>query len=91
MEDWRDEPRVGRKGQINRREYVALREVLAEAMAAAGIGQRELSKKLGKPHVYIHRILNGRRTLEFAELLDICNSIGLNAAEAVNEALRRAK
>ena len=46
-------------------------------MAERGIGQRELSRLLEKPPVYMNRVLQGKRTLEFAEILDICTAIGV--------------
>jgi len=46
-------------------------------MAERGIGQRELSRLLEKPPVYMNRVLQGRRTLEFAEILDICEAMGV--------------
>lgn len=82
--------REGRRSQIDRPEYQALRKALGDALAESRIGQRELSRKLGKPEVYINRILQGRRTVEFAELLEICEGIGANPIEIFTHAIEGA-
>lgn len=87
-----DNPREGhqgRLGKIDRPEYVALREVLAEAMDRERISQRQLSAKLGRPHVYINRIMAGRKSIEWADLVDICAAIPADVGEVVVEAMRR--
>ncbi len=83
--------REGRRTQIDRAEYQALREAIEAAMVRSGIGQRELSRKLNKPFVYINRILNARRTLEFAEFLDICDAIGVDPLEVFATAIRTSR
>jgi len=84
-------PRDGRRTQINRPEYLALRDALQAALDSSGVGQRELSRKLNKPFVYMNRILQGRRTLEFAEFLDICEALGVDPIEVFTEAMQSAK
>lgn len=82
-------PRQGRWSSIHRPEYEALREVLSEAVVASGISQREVSRKLGKPPTHINRVLKARRTLEWSELLDLCEALGVNVLDVVTEAMRR--
>lgn len=79
----------GRLGKIDRPEYVGLRTALADAMTKRGISQRQLSEQLGKPHVFVNRILQGRRSIEWSELIDICDCIGVSVREIVDSALER--
>jgi len=83
--------REGRRKNIDLPEYEALREALASAMLQSGVGQRELSAKLGKPFVYINRVLNAKRTLEFAEILEICGALNIDPLEIFTAAIRNAK
>lgn len=60
-------------------------------MGRTGIGQRELSRKLGKPFVYVNRILQARRSIEFVELLNICEAIGADPVEVFTTAIQASK
>ena len=84
------EGRNGRRSHIHSPEYDALRKALAEGMQAKGIGQRELSRKLGKPSVYVNRILGARRTIEFGEFIELCDGIGIDPANILEAAMRDA-
>lgn len=87
----KEAPREGRRTAIHRPEYDALREVLSEAISRAGVSQRALSAKLGKPPTHVNRVLSARRTLEWSELLDLCAAVDTDVAEVVAEAIRRSK
>jgi hypothetical protein len=84
-------PRNGRLESINRPEYESLRFELSRCFTSAGISQRSVSLKLGKGEEWVNRILVGRRTVEWSELLDICNAIGADPEQVIIDALRGAK
>lgn len=81
----------GRLAHVGRPEYEALRAVLTEAMGREGIGQRELARRMDRPEVIVNRILKLRRSIDFADLLDMCDAIGISPVNVVAEALRRAR
>jgi transcriptional regulator with XRE-family HTH domain len=58
-------------------------------MKEASIGQRELARELGQTFAYMYKILSGQRTVEFTELVDIAEAIGLDPSALVAEACRR--
>lgn len=60
-------------------------------MAQSGVGQRELSRRLNKSFVYINRVLQARRTLEFAEILEICEALEVDPIEIFTAAIQNSK
>jgi transcriptional regulator with XRE-family HTH domain len=65
-----------------------LRAAIAEAMEAAGITQRELSKKLGMPSSFINKVMKGTRPLEITELIDVARALGVEPGQLFGEAFR---
>jgi transcriptional regulator with XRE-family HTH domain len=56
-------------------------EILAESRVSSGFSQRELSKKLGRPHNYLYLVERGDRPLNVCEFIEIAHLLGANPAE----------
>lgn len=82
------QPREGRRTTINRPEYDSLRAVLRACVQASGLSQREVSLGLGRGEEYLNRILVGRRTLEWIELIELCRAIGVEPLDVLTRALK---
>ncbi|WP_347331655.1 helix-turn-helix domain-containing protein [Marinimicrobium locisalis] len=66
------------------------RQVLRELLKAlrkerAGLTQVELSKALGRPQSYVSKYETGERRLDYVEVAEICQAIGVPVGE-FNEA-----
>lgn len=56
-----------------------LRELLKELRKEkAGLTQTELSEMLGCPQSYVSKYENGERRLDYVEVRDICNALGVS-------------
>ncbi len=56
-----------------------LRKLLKELRAEeAGLTQTELSKALEKPQSYISKYENGERKLDYVEIREICQALGIS-------------
>ena len=62
-----------------------LREYLKEARLAAGMRQIDLAERLGKPQSFVAKVENGERKLDFIEVLDVCDAIGLDPCVMTKE------
>lgn len=51
-------------------------DALAEIREAAGISQRELSKKLKRPHSFVYLVEKGNRMLNSCEFIEFCLAVG---------------
>lgn len=47
----------------------------------AGLTQKSLSDKLGKPQSYVSKYENGERKLDYVEIYNICREIGVSMSE----------
>lgn len=56
-------------------------------MEAAGITQRELSKKLGMPSSFMNKVMKGTRPLEVTELIDVARALGVGPADLIQKSL----
>jgi lambda repressor-like predicted transcriptional regulator len=83
-------PRDGRSQSLNRPEYEALRAELLANIKSYGASQRSISLKLGHGEEWLNRILVGRKTVEWSELLDICKAIGVDPVSLQVAVLQRA-
>jgi len=63
---------------IHSPEYVRFRELLVEARNAAGLTQRALAEKLGKPRSYVSKVETGERRLDVVEYLDYVGALGVD-------------
>lgn len=63
--------------------YRQLVAAVVEARKAAGLTQRDLATKLGRPQNYVGRVETEQRRLDFIELLHWLAACGVDAEEAV--------
>lgn len=63
--------------------------VLSDARKAAGLSQRALSDRLGKPHNFINLVERGQRMLEFCEWMELVEMIGADPARLVKRITER--
>lgn len=63
---------------IYSREQDSLRALLRQLRLGAGLAQRELSKRLGKPQSFVSRYESGQRRLDLLELRQICRALGIS-------------
>lgn len=70
---------------VERHPYTSEREnvrrLLKEARLDAGLFQKELAERLGKPQSFVSRYESGERRLDLPELEQICRELGLTLAE----------
>lgn len=79
--------RLSRKS-LERTEQDHVRQVIAEARKAAGLSQRELSKRLEQSAPYIYLIERGERTVDIVEFLDISRALGQDPAVLFKQVLK---
>lgn len=65
-----------------------LRKRLKEARLAAGLRQIDVAASLKKPQSYVAKIERGERHVDFLEVLDLCDALGLDPATLVGELSR---
>ena len=59
-----------------------LRELLKELRKdSAGLTQVELSRKINKPQSYVSKYETGERNLDYIEITEICEAIGVTMEE----------
>ena len=58
---------------------------LREAREAAGLTQRELAARLGKPPSFPHKAETAERELNIVELMDYCAALDVNFLSFVRE------
>ena len=63
--------------------YRQLVAAVVEARKAAGLTQRDLAKKLGRPQNYVGRVETEQRRLDFIELLHWLAACGADVEEEV--------
>nr|WP_238418123.1 helix-turn-helix transcriptional regulator [Pseudomonas syringae group genomosp. 3] len=51
-------------------------DLLLEARSAAGITQKELAARLGRPQSFVSKTENAERRLDVIEFMDFCRGIG---------------
>lgn len=56
----------------HRRSYVRLRALLRDLREKAGLTQRELGKRLRRPHSWIYNCETGNRRVDLTEFCDWC-------------------
>ena len=73
---------------IQRHEEDLLREVIARWRTEAGLSQRELSRRLNRPHNYMVKLELGQRAVTFIELLDILEATGRTPIDGIEQYLQ---
>jgi transcriptional regulator with XRE-family HTH domain len=67
---------------------VRLREWLIEARRMRGITQAQLALSLGRPQSFISKYEHGERRLDFVEVLEIAQALGVDPGELIGELQR---
>ncbi|MFK7701714.1 helix-turn-helix domain-containing protein [Pseudomonas caspiana] len=62
---------------IHNTRYQSLLTLLLDARVEAGLTQKELATKLGRPQSFVSKTENAERRLDVIEFMDLC--LGLNA------------
>ena len=71
------------------RQGICLRELLVELRHGAGLTQRQLAKKLKRPHNMIGRLELGERRLDVVEFYWLCKACGANPETVASKLMRR--
>ena len=53
-------------------------DLLAKGRKAAGLTQIQLAAKLGKPQSFVAKFEGGERRLDFIELIEVADTLGLD-------------
>lgn len=74
-------------GSLHTDEYKRLCLKLKQARIDAGLTQKLLADKLGKPQSYVAKYELAERRLDVIEFADVCKALGLNATKALKKYL----
>jgi transcriptional regulator with XRE-family HTH domain len=66
--------------------YRATVEVLVDARKAAGLTQRELAARLGRPYSLIANIERGERRIDVVEFIAVARALGIGELELMKRA-----
>ncbi len=61
----------------------ALQGALKSFRVESGVTQQELSALLGKPQSYVSKYESGERRLDFVEVVEICDALGVTPEHLV--------
>ena len=65
--------------------YEAVVRIVVTARTDAGLSQRELAKRLGKPPSYVAKIELRERRLDVVEFIALLRALGVSETEAFQE------
>ena len=65
------------------REKQQLQELLRELRDAAGLRQIDLAKRLGRPQSFVSKYESGEKNLDFLEVREVCEALGVPLVEFV--------
>ena len=66
---------------IHNTRYQSLLTLLLEARAKAGLTQKELATKLGRPQSFVSKTENAERRLDVIEFMDVCRGLDADPHE----------
>ncbi len=66
---------------IHSPEHQALRELLIAARRKAGLTQRELAERLGRPQSFVAKVEGGERRLDVIEFVALCKALAQDPAK----------
>ena len=66
---------------IHNARYQTLPDLLLEARDNAGLTQKELANRLGRPQSFVSKTENAERRLDVIEFMDVCRGIGADPFE----------
>lgn len=61
-----------------------LRELLRRLREASGMRQVDLADRLGRPQSFVSKYESGEKTLDFLEVREVCDALGLSLSQFVN-------
>ena len=70
---------------IHRPEYQALLQALRERREAAGLTQTQCSDALGRSQSFMSDVERGNRRLDVIQLFDLCELLGVDAKELIDQ------
>jgi transcriptional regulator with XRE-family HTH domain len=73
---------------LNSPEYARLIELLVAVRHAAGVRQRALAKKLGKPQSFVAKYEGGERRIDLVEFIAIIEALGADPLRQFKAFLR---
>lgn len=65
--------------------YQHLLVLLVKARKGAGLTQRELSERLGRPQSYVSKFERGERRLDVVEFLEVAKGLGVDPHKMLAE------
>lgn len=74
---------------LHREEYKILLRLLYSLRMSTGMKQEDLAEKLSVHQSIISKIESGERRVDLIELKDICEALGSNLEEFMNEFIRK--
>lgn len=72
------------------REKQQLQELLRELRDAADLRQIDLAKRLDRPQSFVSKYESGEKNLDFLEIREVCEALGVPLAEFVRRFERKA-
>jgi transcriptional regulator with XRE-family HTH domain len=72
------------------REKQQLQELLRELRDAADLRQIDLAKRLGRPQSFVSKYESGEKNLDFLEVREVCEALGVPLVEFVRRFERKA-
>lgn len=72
-------------GNRNITQKKKLRELLQKIRKKAGVRQVDLAKRLGRPQSFVSKYESGEKTLDFIEVKDVCEALGMSMQEFVKK------
>ena len=73
---------------MNDRDYIPkkkLRELLRKIRKKAGVSQVTLARQLARPQSFVSKYELGEKTLDFFELKEVCEALGISVLEFVKK------
>lgn len=65
-----------------------LQELLKSGRMAAGLKQEEVARRLKRPQSFVSNYAGGERRLNVIELIDVCDAIGVDPRQVINELIK---
>ena len=75
--------------QRNNRNHKAMIAVLVAARESAGLPGREVSRRLGRPVNFCHRVESGERMLSMPEFIDYARALQADPIKLLREIIAR--
>ncbi|GBD89114.1 helix-turn-helix domain protein [bacterium BMS3Abin03] len=70
---------------LYKNEYKIILEQLYRLRIGSGMRQTDLAEKLNVPQSFVSKIESGERRIDLIELKEICEALGSNLKEFINE------